>query len=544
MTPPPPSSTDYDVVVVGGGPAGSTVASLVAQDGHRVALLERETFPRYHVGESLLIGTWDIFDALGVTGAVEGAGFVEKPGGTFLWGGSDRAWSVYFSEVDPERRVARQVERAEFDAILLKHAAASGAEVHEGVPVTGLVRENGRVRGVTAELPGGVRRLSARFVVDASGRWSRLTRGLVRRSYPDDFRAAAVWAYFRGARPLSGPEAGNVLNATFPWGWFWFIPLRGGVTSVGAVMDVSAFRARGHTPAGREALFQAAVEASPEIRARLAGAQRISPHRSCADYSRDSARYHADGFLLVGDAACFIDPILATGVHLAMSGACYAAFGLNRVLRGGDEARALSAFERYYRSDYRLFLNISREHYDLNGDRGEPFWRAHRLPDDDGGRSRARRDRRLAFVRLISGISGGLEQRNELGRKHVDDMYDTFGLGRYRDPAFLAQRPRLRGWLAAARPGYAMAGAREGAFREVEIVPGPEGSEFELYPADRCLLELCDGTRTVEDVLRGLRLRFDLRDVSDGYLAESVGAWVDRGLLEPVPARPDEEGPC
>src|SRR6185369_228262 len=244
-----PDLGDWDVVIAGAGPAGSTAAAFLARDGHRVLVLEKERFPRYHIGESLIPGCLRILNALGVRDQVERAGFVVKRGGTFLWG-VDGEWRFSFDEQGGEPNYAYQVDRSRFDQILLDHARSSGAEVHEGVAVRSIDVDNGDPVIVS---DAGIAR--ARYVIDATGQSSILGRKRGERHFDESLRNVAIWRYYRGCGRLPEPRAGDIMIVRQGDGWFWYIPLEtseGGLTSLGVVMSAESYRQRG---SNAEAIF-------------------------------------------------------------------------------------------------------------------------------------------------------------------------------------------------------------------------------------------------------------------------------------------------
>ncbi|GIJ22946.1 tryptophan 7-halogenase [Micromonospora lutea] len=402
---------DYDLIVVGGGPGGSTVATLVAMQGHRVLLLERETFPRYQIGESLLPSTiHGVCRLTGVTDDLARAGFPVKRGGTFRWGSNPEPWTFAFA-ISPrfasEGATAYQVERMKFDQILLDNARRKGVTVRERCAVVDVLEEGERVCGVRFDDEDGVRReLRSRYVVDASGHRSRIHHRIGgTRHYSDFFRNLALFGYFEGGKRLPEPNSGNILAVAFPSGWFWYIPLSDTLTSVGAVLRPEALdRVR---EGDRETVLRQLVSECPLIAEYLAEATRVTdgPYgevRVRKDYSYLHDTFTRPGMLLVGDAACFIDPVFSSGVHLATFSALLAARSINSCLAAElDEPSVLQEFETRYRREYALFHDFLVAFYDTHQDEDSYFWAAKRL-NDDGVASAVQ-----SFVRLVGGGGSG-----------------------------------------------------------------------------------------------------------------------------------------
>ena len=389
-----------DVVVVGGGPAGSVAATRLAQLGHSVVVLERERFPRYHIGESLLSATLPILDAIGATPRIAAHGFLEKPGGTFQWGRHGEPWSFLFREDPGGRPHAYQVVRAEFDEILLRNAAEHGAEVREEHRVVGLDVEGERPAIRVESASGGETRLEPRLLIDASGQQALLGRQRGLRRFNDFFKNLAIFGYWRGAERLPGALANHILSAAFSDGWFWYIPLHDGTMSVGAVVDVKRWREL----AERNPLdtYRKLVAACPGVASRLAHAELVSEIRIIRDYSYDSSAFHGDTWLLAGDAACFIDPVFSTGVHLASLAGFLSARAASAVLRGvATPSDAFGAYERGYRGAFERYLRFLMFFYDHNVEQDSYFWQARRVCEH----SPPDLDARQAFVRLMSGGS-------------------------------------------------------------------------------------------------------------------------------------------
>lgn len=405
-----------DVIVVGGGPAGSVAAGFLAQAGLRVVLFERERFPRYHIGESLLSATMPVLEALGVMPAIEAAGFVRKPGGTFVWGARAEPWSFYFRDDPGGRPHAFHVVRAQFDHLLLQHAAALGVEVREAHRVETVAYDGACNRVVALDERGATVAATAPWVIDASGQQALLGRRDRRRRFDPFFKNLAVFSYVDGAERLSGAHEGNILSAAFADGWFWFIPLHDGTTSVGAVVDATRFAGA----AGGDAtpLYEQLVAACAPVAARLAGARRVAPVRVIRDYSYDSQAFHGPGYLLAGDAACFIDPVFSTGVHLASMAGYLAARAVERMLgTPAAAAEALAEYDRRYRAAFERYRRFLYFFYDHHTDPDSYFWTARKILNPEGPL-----EARTAFVRLMSGtadlIGGDSALAAELAARH------------------------------------------------------------------------------------------------------------------------------
>ncbi len=438
---------DVDVIVIGGGPAGSTAAGFLAQSGVRVLLLEKDRFPRYHIGESLLSATLPILDALGVTPAIEAAGFIRKPGGTFVWGQQRAPWSFFFREDPGGRPYAYHVVRSEFDHILLRHAAALGVDVREGQRVHA-VGYDGRARVTALDEHGTAVEAQAAYVIDASGQQAVLGRRAGLREFNPFFKNLAIFGYFEEAQPLDGAMAGNILSAAFNDGWFWFIPLHDGTTSVGAVVD--ARRYAGEAARGPAELYGRLIAACAPVAERVRAARLVSAIRVIRDYSYCSTRFYGPGYLLAGDAACFIDPVFSTGVHLACLSGYLAAQAVSAILRAAPEDATQRQYDARYRAAFERYLNFLYFFYDHHSDPGSYFWRARKILN-----AAVPLDTRTAFVRLMSGggdlLNGDAALQRELETRH-QRLAAATSRGRFA-AAPDAELFRVRGTLAEMKPG-------------------------------------------------------------------------------------------
>lgn len=389
---------DVDVAVVGGGPAGSAAAAMLARKGRRVRLYERERFPREHVGESLLPASMPVLAELGALPAVAAEGFLPKYGATMVWGRDPAPWSWAFREASPRWPHAYQVTRARFDDILLRNAAALGAEVVEGARV--LAAEAGREGAVlrVADGDGREREARARFVIDASGQAGLIGRARGLREPDPFFRNLAVYGYWAGGARLPEPRANDILIESTADGWLWAIPLHTGVVSAGAVVDAAFGRERLRA-LGAERFLRAQIAGGRHAAALLDGARLTGAPAVARDWSYASRELAGDGFALAGDAACFVDPLFSSGVHLALSSGVLAAALAVSALRDAELGRAAAAaYAAQYRRQYRHFRELARLFYAGNRTVDSYFWEARRLSGGDG-----ETPARLAFVRAVAG---------------------------------------------------------------------------------------------------------------------------------------------
>jgi flavin-dependent dehydrogenase len=403
-----PWQEHFDVVIVGGGPGGATAAALLARRGRRVLVLERQRFPRFHIGESLLPSSAPVLAELGLSDEMDRR-FIRKYSARFLddeagvEGPAATARYAFAGAFPPAIPFAWQVTRADFDELVLRRASELGAEIREGWRVERPVFDGATVVGVEAtDTDGLTRRIAARVVIDASGRDALLAQSAGRRRIPG-LDKTAIFTHLEGGHRNEGVDVGQIEltilagkndDGSTP-GWAWFIPFLDGRSSVGFVLSSAVIGARVRdardvfgerlgpdpreyadrstaTSARLEQIFDEAVAASPWMRKLTAGGKRVAPVRAAADYSFRVEKLAGDGWLVLGDAAGFLDPLFSTGAHLAMGGAVRAAAVIEEALTANDVSAArfapyaaglraagdlfLGAVQSFYRGELRSLL--------------------------------------------------------------------------------------------------------------------------------------------------------------------------------------------
>ena len=361
-----PSGNNYEVIIIGAGPAGSAAATVLAENNHRVCVLEKARFPRYRVGESLVPYCWFPLKRLGMIDKLKQSHFTKKYSVQFVSLSGTVSTPFYFSQhTDHDCANTWQVVRSEFDNMLLDNARDRGAEVMMATAATDLITKDDRVAGVDADGPGGTLSLHAPVTIDASGR-DLFTLSRKGWRVPDtQLKKIALWTYYKGAARDEGLDEGATTVAYLPErGWFWYIPLHEDLVSVGIVAD------RDYLYRGRrdpEHIFDREVELQPWIQQHLDTGQRVEKCYVTGDYSYRSRYCAADGLVLAGDAFTFLDPVFSSGVFLALQSGVMAGDAVSKALRTGDvSAGSFADYGRELCAGVEAMRNLVYAFYDAN----------------------------------------------------------------------------------------------------------------------------------------------------------------------------------
>lgn len=354
------------VVVIGGGPAGATVSTLIAQQGYRVELFERERFPRYHIGESLIPETYWVLKRLGMLDKMKSSHFIKKYSVQFVSASGKHSAPFYFHDNKPEEcSQTWQIRRSEFDTTMLRNSEEHGVLVHEGARVLDVLFEGDRAVGVrVADENGNSSEVRAEVVVDASGQSSLLINKFKMRVPDPLLNKGAIWTYFEGAYRDQGRDEGAtvVLSLQGKEGWFWYIPMHDDIVSVGVVADFDyLFKGR----ASHEVTYADEMEKCPAVKERVSIGKQVAPVKATKEFTYRASQAAGDGWVLVGDAFGFLDPLYSSGVLLALKSGELAADAVVEGLQKGDTSRAqLGKWEAGYVTGMNRMRRLVCEYYD------------------------------------------------------------------------------------------------------------------------------------------------------------------------------------
>lgn len=359
------ANRSYDCIVIGSGPAGSTTASIVAEQGHSTLLIERDQFPREHVGESLMPEAYWVFERLGIVHELERIGFTRKNGVQFVSASDKETKPFIFSDHDDrDCSLSWHVKRADFDKLLYDTAFNRGATCIDKTRVLDIEIRKKSPHKIVLQTDGGKEQeVTAKVVVDASGQSAMLANRMKLKEVYPDLKKAGIWGYFNGAVRAGGnnPEVTCILNTESKDAWFWYIPLGDGTVSVGLVGDNDFLLKRGGSP---QQTFDAEMKNCPGIKRRLLDATQVGRLSVAKEFSYRTTKQAGDGWVLVGDACGFIDPIYSSGVYLALKSGLWAGESIAEGLGRGDlSAKQLGRWTKQYDDGVQWIHKMVRAFY-------------------------------------------------------------------------------------------------------------------------------------------------------------------------------------
>lgn len=518
---------------------------MLARQGVPVLLLERERSPRDHVGESLLPASIPVLEELGVLPAIENAGFLPKWGATMLWGKESTPWSWYFSETNTRYPHSYQVWRPHFDQILLENSRSLGVDVREGHSVVEILWDGQRATGVRYRMDSGdTGVVRASFVIDASGQAGLLARRLNLRRWDTFFQNLAVYGYFADAQRLPAPNETNIFIESYDHGWIWNIPLHTGWTSVGVVTD-SETGQKVIAQGSLKQFLNSQIAQAPHTSRMLNEAGLVSGPFVVKDWSYVCDRLVGDGYVLAGDAACFVDPLFSSGVHLALTSGVLSAAYVKSALNNPEIREAAgAAYQELYLKEYSHFREMARLFYASNLTSDSYFWEARRLLEGAGNFPP-----RQAFIQAVAGQPPRGYERAVLERGRVPQDFaasvqqveseradrrrrwevtrSSEGSGH----SILAAVPRLANGAQIQRKPVLGAGEFVWGY-SLTTVSQPEGTPCSGLVAQ--LVSLIDGRASVAqllDKLRALRKEDRAEEIQRSGLATLEILYVD-GTVE------------
>tara|TARA_A100001037_G_scaffold306488_1_gene351958 strand:+ start:6938 stop:8638 length:1701 start_codon:yes stop_codon:yes gene_type:complete len=386
------------ITIIGGGPAGSTAATMLTKQGYSVDLFEREKFPRDHIGESLLPASLPILEELGVSKQVEDAGFLKKYGATMIWGSNKEPWSWYFAETNKSYPHSYQVSRPIFDKILLDNAKLHGVNVYESTNVNLINFTNGSVSSIEIEHESQKETINVEYLIDASGQHCMIGQDLQTREWDTSFQNLSVYSYYSGIQFLPYPDTNNIFIESYEGGWIWVIPLSEDIASVGIVVDSNTIQHK-LADIGITSFYLAELEKSDAVKKMLSNAEITSTPKVTKDWSYKCSQLYGPNYVQVGDAACFIDPLFSSGVHMAMMGAVLGSAYINTITTEPNDYKQVgSSYQELYFKEYNHFREMAKLFYSSNLISDSYFWEARKiLPEFNNYTSRH------AFIRAVAG---------------------------------------------------------------------------------------------------------------------------------------------
>jgi flavin-dependent dehydrogenase len=425
------------VIVMGGGPAGATAALTLKKLGHNVTILEKSPFPRYRIGESLLPGTMSIFKRLGIWEKIEEYNFVKKPSATFLWGQNQRPYTFTFATAKPTEWVfdhAIQVERSKFDQLLINEAVAAGVNFIQEAKVIDVDVSSPDEVILRYMKDGEEAVISSDYLVDASGTSSPLVKKLGIRRYDEFYRSIAVWSYFKLDDPFKGDLAGTTYSITFEDGWVWMIPIEKGTYSIGMIIDYE--KTDNIKEQGLDTFYKNTLKKCDRAMELIGEAPMIDKVRATQDWAYDTLFFSKDRYFLVGDSACFTDPLFSQGVHLAVRGAVEAASAIDAISKNPEKADSYHAwYDRSYRDAYEHYHEFVASYYTYASftEKDSYFWRRRGVKELNDERL----ERRTWFTKILEKSETGKELAIEdfrdrsstmvaIGRHKRDSLSDDY----------------------------------------------------------------------------------------------------------------------
>ncbi len=515
----------YDIIVAGAGPAGSTAASYLAKSGHSVLLVDQHDFPRYTVGESMWVASMDLLKMIGIECQMQEEDFIKKVGSTFFWGDIAKPWSIHFIEQDNSLQFAYHVDRMKFDQILLNNSKKLGVTTSLSTKLKSIKQSKNHVKVRLVSCKSEMM-FQSKFLIDATGAKSILskkhTKDVLNR--PSNL---SVWSYFENVNTLSPPQDTNGLIFGFKQGWIWIFPIKLNYFSVGINLDPSF--GQNFSPGNKlKKIFQLALEQCPSAQEFMQFAKQVKKFYACTFSSRNLKKYYNNRVLSIGDAACFVDPILSTGIHLGMLGGFYAARAINTIEAGGNPNQVLDAFDRFYRQDYKEMRKLTDDLIAMNGHFRDSYWQ-DRISWNSVSPSIVRKLRRKQCEELSTEIN--FEKQISLQGIHAEQMYFTTGLGKYLKLSNPNQMLTSLFNPLKCNKDYQKGTPQRSCFELRNVYRHKQTEVYTLNEIDLFILSNANFQNFVS-LIQLIRNSFEVEHISNDDLTLRIGLWIERKVLK------------
>lgn len=517
------SESFYDVIILGAGPAGSTAANYLLRAGHKVLLCEKKKFPRPAIGESMWIATNSLMKDMGVLDRVSNAGFGPKNGGSLIWGPLNESWPIYFVKPDNSIVGAFNVERSKFDQILAERAVELGCHLKMETKCYQINQAKGKCHVLVNE-KGVSKSFYSKFVIDATGLRSTFNPAAnLLHMRPSSI---SIWAYFKNAKMLPFPEHKNGITVRFENGWFWLFPVGRNLYSIGLCADTDTILQYKGTEKLKTCFYEN-VEHCDEIKQLMEDAIVISDFKALSFKPKNLSKYYYKNMLSVGDSACFIDPVLSTGINLSMNGGCYAARALNTIFEGGNQNDVFKSFDSFLRNDFNIALTMTDDLVAMNSHLNGAYWKSRMFHNPNQNKKVKLRLNQVAQLIKLKGDREAQAIKQNLQAIETDTQ---FGASKFLTDDFKFKSVRLNP-LTKIRKGYHKGFLGQLTFSQGYLVFLKKSNVYPAFHIDLMLFEHASNWINISSLADCTRIIAASDRISEDELYYRIAEWLKRKVF-------------